>query len=150
MIADSKTLVRFVEAQAPIYADALAEIRRGVKRSHWMWFVFPQLEGLGRSQLAEFYGIRSIDEARAYLEHPLLGPRYLECVAALQNLAISDPVAVFGEVDAVKLRSSLTLFEVAQPLPLFTATLDRWFGGSRDQATLRVLDPVRWPGGSAS
>ena len=142
MIPDAKTLERFVDAQDPIYAGALAEIRRGAKRSHWMWFVFPQLEGLGRSLLAGFYGIRSIDEAREYLEHPVLGPRYLECVAALQDLPISDPVAVFGEVDAMKLRSSLTLFELVQPLPIFTAALDRWFGGSRDEATLRMLDSV--------
>lgn len=140
MITDPTTLDRFVEAQAPIYADALAEIRRGAKRSHWMWFVFPQLAGLGRSPQARLYGIHSIDEARAYLRHSLLGPRYLECVAALQDLPISDPVVVFGEVDAMKLRSSLTLFEVVEPLPLFEAALERWFGGVRDEATLEMLE----------
>lgn len=136
---DPASLERFVEAQAPVYATALAEIRRGAKRSHWMWFVFPQLAGLGRSETARFFGIRSLDEARTYLAHPLLGKRYFECVAALQDLASSDPAAVFGEVDALKLRSSLTLFEAAEPGPLLAAAIDRWFGGMRDQATLGML-----------
>lgn len=136
---DPVSLERFVEAQAPVYATALAEIRRGAKRSHWMWFIFPQLEGLGRSETARFFGIRSIDEARAYLAHPLLGKRYFECVAALQDLASSDPVAVFGLVDAMKLRSSLTLFEAVETSPLLAAALDRWFGSERDPATLARL-----------
>lgn len=104
-----------------------------------MWFIFPQLEGLGRSETARFYGIRGIDEAMAYLKHPLLGARYIECVGALQDLTISDPVTVMGEVDAMKLRSSLTLFEAARPAPLLAAALERWFGGERDPATLRAL-----------
>ena len=134
-------LERFVRAQddGGTYGRALQELRAGGKRSHWMWFVFPQLEGLGRSSLANFYGIRSIQEARAYLDHPLLGLRYIECVTALQDLRTSDPVEVFGEIDAMKLRSSLTLFEYADPLPLFTAALDRWFGGQRDELTLRLV-----------
>lgn len=138
-VGDEASLERFVEAQAPVYAAALAEIRRGAKRSHWMWFVFPQLAGLGRSETARFFGIRALDEARAYLAHPVLGMRYAECVAALQDLVSSDPVAVFGEVDAMKLRSSLTLFEEAGAGPLTGAALDRWFGGSRDPETLRLL-----------
>lgn len=135
----SESLERFIDAQAPVYAMALSEIRRGAKRSHWMWFIFPQLAGLGRSETARFFAIRSIEEARAYLDHPLLGTRYLECVGALQDLAISDPVAVLGEVDAIKLRSSLTLFEAARSNPLIAAALDRWFGGERDPATLALL-----------
>jgi uncharacterized protein (DUF1810 family) len=138
-MTDPTSLDRFVEAQAPVYATALAEIRGGAKRSHWMWFIFPQLAGLGHSAMAMFYGIRSIEEARAYLDHPLLGRRYLECVEVLQDLAISDPVAVFGEVDAVKLRSSLTLFGAVRPSPLFAAALDRWFGGERHAQTLALL-----------
>ncbi|HEX8300091.1 DUF1810 domain-containing protein [Sphingomonas sp.] len=138
--ADPDSLDRFVEAQAPVYATALAEIRRGAKRSHWMWFIFPQLAGLGRSETARFFGIRSLDEARAYLAHPLLGKRYFECVATLQDLVASDPVAVFGEVDAVKLRSSLTLFEAAEPGALLAAALDRWFARQRDMGTLRMLE----------
>lgn len=132
-------LERFVEAQAGIYAAALAEIRRGAKRTHWMWFVFPQLAGLGRSETARFYAIRSAEEARAYLAHPLLGRRYRECVGALQDLPISDPVAVFGSVDAIKLRSSLTLFGHVGEHTLLAAALARWFGGVRDSATLRML-----------
>src|SRR3546814_241107 len=103
-------LERFVAAQEQIYGHALDEIRRGKKRAHWMWYIFPQIAGLGRSAQAQRYGIADADEARAYLAHPLLGPRYVECVEALQDLAGHDPVVVFGEVDAVKLRSSLTLF----------------------------------------
>jgi len=137
--AAADSLERFVEAQAGTYTAALAEIWRGAKRTHWMWFVFPQLAGLGRSETARFYAIRSADESQAYLAHPLLGARYLECVGALQDLPISDPVAVFGPIDAVKLRSSLTLFEHAGGHALLTAALARWFGGVRDPATLRLL-----------
>ncbi|MDO9370860.1 MAG: DUF1810 domain-containing protein [Sphingopyxis sp.] len=138
-MAGTHDLSRFVEAQEGIYAAALAEIGRGKKRSHWMWFIFPQLAGLGRSATAQLYAIRSADEARAYLAHPVLGPRYRECVAAVQDLAASDPVAVFGSIDAVKLRSSLTLFEAVNGHPLFGAALDRWFGGERDARTLDLL-----------
>lgn len=136
---DANSLDRFVEAQTLAYPGALAEIRRGAKRSHWMWYVFPQIAGLGRSSTAQHFAIRSADEARAYLDHPVLGRRYLESVGALQDLPISDPVAVFGEVDAMKLRSSLTLFEAVRPSALLAAALDRWFGGERDSATLRLL-----------
>lgn len=133
------SLDRFVEAQRPVYRAALAEIRRGAKRTHWMWFVFPQLAGLGRSSTAQFYGVRGAGEALAYLNHPLLGPRYIACVEALQDLPTSDARAVFGPVDAMKLRSSLTLFEAVRPLGLLTAALDRWFDGDRDAATLAIL-----------
>ncbi len=136
---DPNSLDRFIEAQAPVYATALREIRRGAKRSHWMWFIFPQLAGLGRSDTAKFFGIRSLDEARAYLEHPVLERRYLKCVAALQDLPTSDAVSVFGEVDAMKLLSSLTLFEAAGAGPSIGAALDRWVGGERDEATNRLL-----------
>lgn len=133
------SLDRFVEAQTLAYPGALAEIRRGAKRSHWMWYVFPQIAGLGRSSTAQHFAIRSADEARDYLDHPVLGPRYLECVTALQDLPISNPVTVFGETDAMKLRSSLTLFEAVRQSPLLAAALDRWFGGERDEMTLRLL-----------
>jgi uncharacterized protein (DUF1810 family) len=136
---EAAALERFVEAQAPIYAAALAEIRGGAKRSHWMWYIFPQLAGLGRSATAQRFGIRSREEACAYLDHSVLGPRYIECVEALQDLVTSDPAAVFGHVDATKLRSSLTLFEAATPTPLFAAALDRWFGGERDPMTIALL-----------
>jgi len=133
------SIARFVTAQSPIYATALAELRRGAKRTHWMWFVFPQLATLGRSETAQCFGIGSLDEAQSYLAHPVLGPRYLECVSALQDLSISDPVRVFGEIDAMKLRSSLTLFELAGAGSLVSAALDRWFDGERDQQTVALL-----------
>jgi len=132
-------LERFVTAQQGVYEQALAEIRAGAKQSHWMWFVFPQLEGLGRSATALVFAIGSLEEARAYLRHPVLGARYLECVSELQDLPNADPIAAFGEVDALKLRSSLTLFEAARPLALFEDALARWFGGVADPETLRLL-----------
>lgn len=133
-------LDRFVEAQKSIYLQALGEIARGKKSSHWMWFIFPQLAGLGRSAMAQHYAIASIDEARAYLNHPVLGSRYIECVTALQDLPTSDANAVLGSVDATKLRSSLTLFAEAAPQQqLFKAALERWFRGTKDQITIDLI-----------
>src|ERR1700712_832791 len=109
--SDPFELSRFVEAQSSSYPDALEELRAGEKRSHWMWFVFPQIAGLGTSPMARRYAIVSLDEARAYRAHPLLGARLRECVAALHDLPQMSAEDVFGAVDAVKLRSSLTLFE---------------------------------------
>lgn len=142
---DENSLDRFVEAQTLSYKTALGELQRGAKRSHWMWYVFPQIAGLGRSPTAQHFAIRSVDEALAYLDHPLLGPRYLECVAALQDLPTSDPVAVLGDIDAMKLRSSLTLFEAVRPNSLLAAALDRWFHGERDEATLALLGSAQEP-----
>lgn len=139
MSDDPFHLLRFVEAQDQVYARALAEIRAGAKRSHWMWFIFPQRRGLGHSAMAQHYGIGSIEEARAYLAHPILGARLRACVAALDGLLQADAVAVFGPIDAMKLRSCLTLFEQAGGGPPFAAALDRWFGGERDPATLARL-----------
>ena len=133
-------LERFLEAQSTTYARALSEIARGRKTSHWMWFIFPQLAGLGRSEMARRFAIGSLDEARAYLAHPVLGKRYLECVTALQDLPTSDAIAVFGPVDAVKLRSSLTLFMRADETnSLLGAALERWFQGEEDKRTLALL-----------
>ena len=138
--ADPFDLARFIAAQDGVYERALAEIRRGRKTGHWMWFVFPQLRGLGISSMSQRFAMASLAEARAYLAHPLLGPRYRECVSALQDLVGTTAVAVFGEVDAAKLASSLTLFAEAAPDDrLFTAALDRWFGGRRDEKTLTLL-----------
>lgn len=133
-------LVRFVEAQVTSFATALAELRSGRKQSHWMWYVFPQIAGLGRSQTAIFYAIADAQEARAYLAHPLLGPRLIDAVAA----AITAPgsaEAIFGTVDAMKLRSSLTLFATVadDPAP-FRKGLERFFSGQKDPATLTRLD----------
>lgn len=133
-------LQRFVDAQDPVWADVQAQLRQAYKRTHWMWFVFPQLEGLGRSGTARFYGIRDADEARDYLAHPLLGPRLLECCDLLLNATQVSAREVFGEVDAMKLRSCLTLFDAMSPEALvFRKCLDRFFGGERDQITLDLL-----------
>lgn len=125
---DEYDLDRFLTAQEQIYPQALAEVRRGAKRSHWMWFIFPQLAGLGRSEMAGRYAISGLDEARAYLTHPVLGARYREIVAALQDLTDTDAVTVFGEVDARKLCSSLNLFAMASEEALFAAAVTRWCG----------------------
>lgn len=138
--ADPFDLERFVAAQEPTYARALTELARGRKATHWMWFIFPQIAGLGTSEPSRRYAIRSLDEARAYLFHPLLGARYRECVAVLQDLGDTTAEAVFGAVDAAKLRSSLTLFAEAAPADLmFTAALERWFGGQKDSRTVELL-----------
>lgn len=137
--ADDFDLARFVDAQVKTYAAALAEIRRGAKRTHWMWFIFPQLAGLGHSKMAQRYGISSLDEVRAFLAHPILGPRYRECVEALQDLPTANGEAVFGPIDAMKLRSSLTLFSAASDEQLFGAALVRWFDSKADIATLDLL-----------
>lgn len=142
MPSDRFDLARFVAAQAATFDAALAEIRSGAKRSHWMWFVFPQYAGLGHSAMAQRYAIRSLDEARAYLAHPLLGARLRLCVAALDGLDGATAEAVFGAVDAAKLRSSLTLFGLASDEPLFGAALERWFGGVADDRTLALVHPV--------
>ena len=132
-------LERFVEAQRSAYDQALGEVRRGAKRSHWMWFIFPQCAGLGLSEMSRRYAIRSLDEAGAYLVHPVLGVRYREIVAALQDLDVADATAVFGPVDAQKLRSSLTLFAMVSGEPLIGAALERWFGAS-DFETQRLAN----------
>jgi uncharacterized protein (DUF1810 family) len=139
-VTNSHSLERFVEAQALTYATVLRELARGHKKSHWMWFIFPQLRGLGSSETARRYAIASLDEARAYLAHPLLGFRLRECVTTLQDLPRADPQEVFGDVDALKLRSSLTLFLRAGGGQLFEAALQRWFSGQADQRTDSLLE----------
>jgi len=133
-------LERFVDAQAPVYDRALGELARGRKETHWMWFVFPQLAGLGRSAMAQHYAIASLDEARAYLAHPLLGPRLLACTEAVLRHAGIPPEHVFGAIDAMKFRSSMTLFEVAGgDSAAFARALDAFCRGERDPETLRLL-----------
>jgi len=132
-------LDRFLTAQADSYATALAEIRQGAKRSHWMWYIFPQIAGLGQSPMARHYAIADLDEARAFLAHPVLGARYREMVEALQALGPTTVERVFGGIDAMKLRSSLTLFREASGERVFGEALDRWFGGDEDKATLDRL-----------
>lgn len=140
MAETSFDLGRFVDAQRGTYETALSEIKRGHKQTHWMWFIFPQIAGLGASHMAQRYAVHSLDEARAYLAHPTLGVRYLECVAALQQLTETTAHTVFGGVDAMKLRSSLTLFAIASELPAFDAAIGRWFAGKRDLATIERLN----------
>lgn len=137
---DPFNLERFVQAQAGVYATAVAELRAGAKRSHWMWFVFPQIAGLGSSAMAQRYAISGLDDARAYLAHPLLGPRLRECVDAVLAVERRSAHAIFGSPDDLKFRSSLTLFREAAPHePRFQAALDRYFGGEPDPATLARL-----------
>lgn len=136
---DPHDLERFVSAQHGDYTAALTEISNGAKQSHWMWFIFPQIAGLGFSAMSRRFAIASLDEARAYLEHPLLGLRLRAFVDALQGVTGKTAQDVFGEVDAAKLRSSLTLFAEAGTDQLFAAALGRWFGGVRGDATLALL-----------
>lgn len=139
-MSDPSGLERFVDAQRDTYDAALAELRAGRKRGHWMWFVLPQIAGLGRSATAQHFAISGLDEARAYLAHPVLGARLRECAAVLAGLEGNDAVAVLGPVDAQKLRSSMTLFAHADPdEPLFRAVLDRYFDGREDDATTSRL-----------
>ena len=138
---DPFNLERFVSAQRETYRTALAEVQAGAKRSHWMWFVFPQIAGLGHSAMAQRYAISGIDEARAYLAHPVLGPRLREIVAALQTVREPNAERVFAAIDATKLRSSLTLFAQAggDRDTMFREALQRWFRGEEDLATLSKL-----------
>ena len=133
-------LERFVQAQEPVYADVVGELRRGRKTSHWMWFVFPQIAGLGMSGMSRRYAIASLDEARAYLAHPILGMRLRECAGLVLASNRADAEAIFGGIDAVKLRSSMTLFHRATRDELtFKAVLDHYFGGLPDDATDALL-----------
>ncbi|WNV74210.1 DUF1810 domain-containing protein [Geodermatophilus sp. DSM 44513] len=140
-MSDPFDLERFVRAQdGGTYDQALRELRDGAKRGHWMWFVFPQVAGLGRSPTAQRYAVSGLEEAHTYLAHPVLGARLLECAQALLALPGRDPVAVLGAVDAVKLRSSMTLFEAAAPDErVFGEVLERYFDGERDEATTTRL-----------
>ncbi len=133
-------LERFLAAQERVYDDVLNELRRGRKTSHWMWFIFPQVAGLGRSETSRYYAIASLDEARAYLADPILGARLRGCASVVLETHGRTAEEIFGSIDAVKLRSSMTLFHRAAPdEPLFAGVLDRYFGGAADQATDALL-----------
>jgi uncharacterized protein (DUF1810 family) len=137
---DPFALHRFVEAQAPVYDRVVAELRSGRKQSHWMWFVFPQLRGLGSSPTALRFAIASIEEARAYLDHDLLGPRLRECTGLVARIDGRSAVEIFGRPDDLKLRSSMTLFaRAADDNDDFVAVLDKFYGGEEDPATLERL-----------
>jgi uncharacterized protein (DUF1810 family) len=142
--ADPHDLGRFVTAQSASYDEALEQIRAGRKRTHWMWYVFPQVEGLGRSATSQRYAIKSRAEAEAYLRHPVLGPRLVECVTALLRINGRSAAEIFGFPDDLKLRSCATLFASVSPGPsVFSELLDRYFGGARDEQTLRLLGAPR-------
>jgi uncharacterized protein (DUF1810 family) len=141
-VEDHYRLERFVEAQdyAATYDRAVAELRGGRKTSHWMWFVFPQLAGLGQSQMSRTYAISGLGEARAYLSHAVLGPRLVECARLVADAAASSTEEIFGGIDSLKLRSCMTLFMRATPRePVFKQVLERYFGGATDPATDRQL-----------
>jgi uncharacterized protein (DUF1810 family) len=141
MADDPHDLERFVAAQDGVLDAAIAELRAGRKRSHWMWFIFPQLRGLGRSATAQAFGVASLAEARAYLEHPELGPRLAACVAAALSVRGRTLHDIFGSPDDLKFRSSMTLFERAAPgEPIFAQALDRLCDGMRDEKTIDLLE----------
>jgi uncharacterized protein (DUF1810 family) len=143
---DPHNLERFVAAQndGATYAQALEELRAGSKRSHWMWFVFPQIAGLGQSATSGRYAIASLDEAREYLQHPVLGPRLIECAAAVDNVGNRGAAEIFGGIDARKLQSSMTLFQRAAPdEQVFRSVLEHYFGGEADAATDGLLASPR-------
>ena len=137
---DPYDLGRFVQAQRGDFERALAELRGGRKRTHWMWYIFPQLDGLAFSPTSKHYAIKSIEEARAYLEHPVLGPRLLECAEAVLLVSGRSATEIFGSPDDLKLRSCATLFAcVSPPGSVFDRLLDRYYGGERDPRTLQLL-----------
>ena len=139
-MSDPHTLQRFVDAQAPVYAQIRAELRDGRKRSHWMWFIFPQIKGLGVSPTAQFYAIASRGEAEAYLAHPVLGPRLTECTQLVLDVAGRSAHDIFGSPDDLKFRSSMTLFaDVTADNALFGAALRRYFNGEPDRRTIEIL-----------
>jgi uncharacterized protein (DUF1810 family) len=143
-VNDPHNLLRFVDAQDPVFETVIAELRAGSKTSHWMWFILPQLRGLGRSPTAEYYGLASLEEARAYLAHDLLGPRLRQCVETVAPWAGKrTPEQIFGAIDATKLKSCLTLFEAASGDELFGRSLESFYAGERDQQTLALLNPQR-------
>ena len=137
---DPFKLDRFVQAQEPIYPRVVEELRRGCKTGHWMWFIFPQLKGLGRSATTEWYGIASLAEAKAYLQHPTLGARLIECTSLVNGIAARSATEIFGGIDCLKFRSSMTLFaEATAQDQVFREALSKYFQGEPDRLTLEML-----------
>jgi uncharacterized protein (DUF1810 family) len=136
-------LVRFIDAQQSVYEQALSELRLGRKQSHWMWFIFPQIAGLGRSGTSQYYALRGLDEARAYLSDTVLGARLLECTNVVITIEGRSALDIFGGIDEMKFRSSMTLFShVAGPESIFQQVLDKYFAGEEDHRTLKILDSL--------
>jgi uncharacterized protein (DUF1810 family) len=132
-------LERFVDAQADTYQDALSEIKNGRKQSHWMWYIFPQVRGLGFSSTSKYYGIKDREEARDFLKHPVLGSRLIEISNVLLQLPTNNPNKVFGSPDDLKLKSSMTLFASLDESPVFEAVLQKYFSGMKDDKTLQII-----------
>lgn len=138
-------LNRFIEAQFDAYPRALKEVQNGIKQSHWMWYIFPQISGLGQSSMATYYAISDLDEARSYLNNELLGTRLKEISNELLKLETSEPVLVFGWVDSMKLNSSMTLFDYVSgdSNNVFSRVLDKFYDGRKDSATLKIIDTMK-------
>ena len=136
---DQNNLKRFLKAQETDYSTALSEIKNGRKRSHWMWYIFPQIQGLGFSEASKYYGIKDVNEAEAFLNHPILGNRLLNICKALLELPENNVHKILGSPDDVKLKSSMTLFVTTGTDPVFQAVLDKFFDGEKDQATLKLI-----------
>jgi uncharacterized protein (DUF1810 family) len=147
LTADPFNLSRFVSAQAGVFGTAVAELRAGRTLTHWMWFIFPQLKGLGLSAMAQTYGITGLDEATAYLEHPVLGPRLKAALDAAHTSATTSLHVLFGSPDDLKFRSSMTLFAIVAPDGPFHTALERWYGGRPDEPTIRRLSQLSADGG---
>ncbi len=143
-LSDPFDLKRFTAAQERIYNTALAELKRGQKQSHWMWFIFPQIEGLGHSSTSRHYAIKSLGEARAYLAHPVLGQRLRECAEAVMAVEGRSASAIFGYPDDMKLKSSMTLFSFVDedPNSPFVRVLEKYYRGERDAGTLQILETL--------
>lgn len=141
---DRFDLSRFISAQERNYESAIAELRSGQKRTHWMWYVFPQIDGLAKSNTAKYYAIKSIEEARQYLNHPILGTRLLECVEAVLAIRGRSVSQIFGYPDDLKLKSSMTLFAYLENQPsLFVRIINKYFDGERDITTLHILEKLK-------
>ena len=136
-------LDRFIEAHNDDYNRALNEVKSGRKLTHWMWYIFPQIAGLGMSETAKYYEIKSLDEARAYLNNELLKDHIIEISNALLELDKTDPVEVFGDVDALKLKSSMTLFSYVSDDEIFNKVIDKYFNGSKDLTTVRICEEMK-------
>lgn len=136
-------LDRFIEAHNDDYNRALNEVKTGRKLTHWMWYIFPQITGLGMSETAQYYEIKSLDEARAYLNNELLRSHLIEISSVLLELYTNDPVEVFGDVDALKLKSSMTLFSYVSDNEIFNKVIDKFFNGSKDSTTIRICEEMK-------
>ena len=136
---DQFELNRFIQAQESAYSYALQELKEGCKRSHWMWYIFPQLRSLGHSRISNYYGISGIEEAKAFLENPILNQRLREVCEAILGLETNDAIEVFGGIDSIKLKSSMTLFDLASPNDIFDRVLDQFFDGQRCNRTIKTI-----------